>query len=168
MAEIKSTLDIIMEKTKHLTLSDGEKEALQQKELAQEAKGLVQKFLDGLMNTRTVTAALESHHQDRGLLKDLLRKEAMERVAPEADNDRVLAFLEEVLAVESGPLQKALAAFHEKIEQESVTRLKKLQQALERQGITGSALLPNLAHDPTWGPFYEAAKRAFKEGLGPM
>lgn len=163
MGEIKSTLEIIMEKTKDLTLSESEKEALQRKELANEAKGLVQKFLDGLMNTRTLQAAMESHKEDLALLTALLRKEAMERVAPEGNNDKAYEVLEEVLGLDATPVQRALAAFHKKVKDASAERQERLRNNLESLEITGPAVLPNLANDPTWSTFYEGSKRAFKE-----
>ncbi len=46
MAEIKSTLDLIMEKTKGLTLSPEEKEKIHREEWLKKAKGWIQKFLD--------------------------------------------------------------------------------------------------------------------------
>ncbi len=47
MAEIKSTLDLIMERTKNFTLTNEGKRVLQTKELEGKVNGWVQKCMDG-------------------------------------------------------------------------------------------------------------------------
>ena len=47
MAEIKSTLDIIMERTKNLTMTDEEKASFRRKEAEGKVKGWIQKYQDG-------------------------------------------------------------------------------------------------------------------------
>ena len=49
MGEIKSTLDIIMEKTKGLTMSEEERTSFKEKELTGKVKGLVQKYINGFL-----------------------------------------------------------------------------------------------------------------------
>jgi hypothetical protein len=46
MAEIKSTLDLVMEKTKNLNLSNAEKQDQKNKEMESRLRGLVQKYQD--------------------------------------------------------------------------------------------------------------------------
>ncbi len=46
MAEIKSTIDLIMERTRNLTMTEEEKEELRNKELTEKAKGWVVRYLD--------------------------------------------------------------------------------------------------------------------------
>lgn len=46
MGEIKSTLDLVMDKTRHLTLSDEEKQEQKEKEFKKNLKGPAQKFQD--------------------------------------------------------------------------------------------------------------------------
>lgn len=46
MAEIKSTLDLVMEKTKDLSLSDEERQGQKNKEIGSRIRGLLNKFQD--------------------------------------------------------------------------------------------------------------------------
>lgn len=46
MAEIKSTLDLVLERTKHLSQSSEEKQAQKQKDIANRLNGLLQKYQD--------------------------------------------------------------------------------------------------------------------------
>ena len=50
MAEIKSTLDLVMEKTKNLSLSDEERQGQKNKEIESRICGLLQKFNDQALN----------------------------------------------------------------------------------------------------------------------
>ena len=47
MGEIKSTLDLVLEKTKNLNLSSEEKQEQKQKEVENRIKGMMQKYQDG-------------------------------------------------------------------------------------------------------------------------
>ena len=51
MAEIKSTLDIIMEKAKKFSVTEEEKKGFKRQELEGKIKGLVQKALDGVLGS---------------------------------------------------------------------------------------------------------------------
>jgi len=44
MAEIKSTLEIALERTKKITISEKEKEEIRQKKLLEKAKGLFHRY----------------------------------------------------------------------------------------------------------------------------
>jgi len=50
VSEIKSTVDIVLEKTKHLTLSEDEKRAQKKKEARQNLAGLLQKYQDEVLD----------------------------------------------------------------------------------------------------------------------
>ena len=50
MGEIKSTLDLVLEKTKHLSQSSEEKQAQIQKDIENRVNGILQKYLDGLFS----------------------------------------------------------------------------------------------------------------------
>ena len=51
MAEIKSTLDLVMEKTKNLSLSSEERQAQKNQEIESRIRGLLQKFKDRALNS---------------------------------------------------------------------------------------------------------------------
>lgn len=57
MAEIKSTIELVMERTKHLIMSSEEKERQQAMELIEKIPGYIQKFLDGSIKEDAVIKA---------------------------------------------------------------------------------------------------------------
>ena len=72
MAEIKSTLDLVMEKTRNLTLSSEEKQAQKQIDIGNRIKGLVQKFEDGLLTGNQLKRNYDSFKKDADLPDDSL------------------------------------------------------------------------------------------------
>ncbi len=60
MGEIKSTLDLVMEKTRHLTLSQKEKEEQKQIEVNKRLKGLLQKYQDNILRKEQLRQELDS------------------------------------------------------------------------------------------------------------
>jgi len=62
MGEIKSTLDLVMEKTKHLSLSDEEKQNQKKIESQKRINGLLQKYQDQVLS-------MEQLHTEYNLLK---------------------------------------------------------------------------------------------------
>ena len=49
MAEIKSTLDLVMERTKHLTMSSEERVGQQQKDFEKKLQGVLQQYADKVL-----------------------------------------------------------------------------------------------------------------------
>jgi len=58
MGEIKRTLDLIMEKTKNLTMSPEEKEEIRRQEWLKKTRGWIQKFLDDLVDMDKIKTEL--------------------------------------------------------------------------------------------------------------
>ena len=50
MGKIRSTLDIVMDRTKNLSMTSEERENLKRKELSDTVRAWVQRYLDGKMN----------------------------------------------------------------------------------------------------------------------
>jgi hypothetical protein len=59
MGEIRSTLDIIMEKTEGLTISEEEKRAFQKSEIEVKVRGLLQRFIDGILDIERLAGEVE-------------------------------------------------------------------------------------------------------------
>ena len=71
MAEIKSTLDLVMEKTRHLTLSDEEKQEQKENEFKIKLKGPAQKFQDQTINKRELKKEINNFSPFPFLLSSL-------------------------------------------------------------------------------------------------
>jgi hypothetical protein len=166
MGEIRSTLDIIMEKTKGLTLTEDEKKALRKKEVEGKVKGLLLKFIDGLMdleNLKTGITAIEE--KDPGMAREIVIKDCLGRIDTESDNRLVFEILEHVARADIASFQKPLSKFHRDLDQEKRIREQKLGKKIVEKGISGSAVLPNIRADQEWIHYVQNAKEKFQEEM---
>jgi hypothetical protein len=164
MAEIKSTLDLIMEKTKGLTMSPQEKEEIRREEWLKKAKGLIQKFLDDRVDMDKVKSELLSkeYPSEWG---EFLKVELINGLEPEGGNEKRLQLINELLKIPSEPFIKILKDFDQKVLQEKAGQMDHLKKQLSVQGISGPAVIPNVDRDPAWRRFYNQEKKACKEKI---
>ncbi|MDY7035960.1 MAG: hypothetical protein SV375_07340 [Thermodesulfobacteriota bacterium] len=166
MGEIKSTLELIMEKTKGLTMSDEEKRALKQREVSAKVKGLVQRFLDGIINIerlRIEATAIGKNKED--LLRRVIIEESINRIVPGKNNKPILEILGIVNGMDIDPVTDILMNFEQKFEREKDASEKLLREKFEKRGISGSAVLPNLEVDPEWSRYVSEFRVATQEKL---
>ena len=166
MGEIRSTLDIIMEKTKGLTMSDEEKKAFKEQEMARKVRGLIQKYLDGILGLdrlRTEAAALAETDED--MVRAMIRKECIPRIELGENNEPILGILEETTGLDTVSIRTALKDFEDKLEQEKGVREKELIKRLDKKGISGSAVIPNMNANSEWAERVSEVKNEFQEKL---
>ncbi|MGD9076862.1 MAG: hypothetical protein PVJ69_16710 [Desulfobacteraceae bacterium] len=166
MGEIRSTLDIIMEKTKGLTMSDEEKKAFKEQEMAGKVKGLIQKYLDGTLNMDQLRVEVTGLVEKGGdMVKRLIREESVSRIELEGNNEPLLRVLGEISGSEADSLREVLKEFGKRLEREKDVREKELRKELEKQGISGSAVLPSINADPEWSRYVLEIREEFQERL---
>jgi hypothetical protein len=166
MGEIRSTLDIIMEKTKDLTMSDTEKEEFRRKTLSGKLKGLVQKFIDSQISVHSLRSEIEPEREkSHALVDELLKGELTARLEPDGDNDKVFELLEDLLGMDTSMLELPIGEFTEKVNKQKIAIMDDMRKKLAEGEISGPAVVPNLTHDETWSTFYEESKGACKEQL---
>ncbi len=166
MAEIKSTLDLVMERTQNLSLSAEEKASLRRKELEGRIKGWVQKNLDGLMDLKRLKAEMAAiPEQDRKEGRMLLKNLALQHLDPEANNERILGILEGMLGESRQSYLAAVTTFREMAAAERSRVLASLRAGLADRQVSGSAVVPNLSKDETWNLYYQKALAEFRKGI---
>ncbi len=159
MGEIKSAVELAMERTKNLVMDDEERRAFARKDREDKIRALMRRFLEGMIEgeefLRDYGAIPGDRVQKRLLLLDLLEEEFQ----GSSENERLFALLE-LLAEESGGglsaearelrgwFQKELTSKEAGIRQRIVDRLKEI-------GISGSAVEPNVAE---WEESRDAAR----------
>jgi len=152
MAEIKSTLDLVMEKTKHLTLSREEKEQQKLKEARQRIKGLFQKYKDQILKKEQLSQALEEMQAAGGLnVKDILLRELFNDLALGRDNQAHLILLNEICGMNTAGLASLFDSYSNDIKAATRERVQVLKDALaQKRSISGSAVVPNVEMDKVW------------------
>jgi hypothetical protein len=161
MGEIKSTLDLVLERTRHLSLSPAEREAQRQKEARGRVGGLLQQWVDRLLDAAEITARLEALHAEFGPVhRALLFDAALERIDPQANdaaNSRLIELLREVYGAAVEGIERALSDLRVAREHAAGQRAAELKRELAAgRAISGTAVVPNLEADPV---FQERAAR---------
>lgn len=166
MAEIKSTLDIIMEKAKKFSVTEEEKKGFRRQELEGKIKGLVQKALDGILDSerfQVELAALQA--KERDLVDQILKDEVVARIEVEVNSEALLKILENTAGSEKTAVKKTLADFGMKTAKQKDSRRKAMLESFKKKGISGSAVVPNLDADPEWARIKSEMRRDMQEKI---
>jgi ribosomal protein S20 len=152
MAEIKSTLDLVMEKTKNLTLSSEEREEQKNKEIKDRLRGLVQKFQDNILSTDNLRSDYQKLKKEYGLMNNWqLIEEICSQILPEKDNQALFGLLAEFKVSDFEGLKSVLQEFQTVLDTAAAQRRKILKEQLAKTHfISGSAVVPNLENDAEW------------------
>jgi hypothetical protein len=164
MGEIKSTLDIIMERTKNLTMNEEEKEGLRRTELAERVKGWVQRYSDNRITEKTLKSELKEEGKDNyPMLQELLKVELVESLKLDDDNVKIFGLMKNLLNIKDAPYVKIIKDFQMIAAIEKSKRLEAIKKVLTKKGVRGSAVIPNLDHDTEWNAYYQKVKNDFKK-----
>ena len=166
MAEIKSTLDIIMEKAKKFSVTEEERQGFKRQELEGKIKGLVQKTIDGILYSerfQVEVTALQA--KDKDLVDQVLKEELVTRLEVEQNSQELLKMLEYVAGSASSGVRKVLADFEKKSEKQKGIRRKTLLESFKKKGISGSAVVPNMDADPEWARIKSEMRRQLQEEI---
>ena len=150
MGKIRSTLDIVMERTKGMSMSREDREKLREKELSDTARAWVQKYLDDRITWEEISARLDASEQDRPLLSTLLKGELASGIHPGGDNERPVHALEKLCGVGRDRIMAIIGSHEQGLNSRMARHLEVLRARLEDEGIRGTAVIPNAAQDPSW------------------
>ncbi len=167
MGEIKSTLDIVLEKTKNLTLSSEDKEEQKQKEIENRVKGMMQKYQDGILSKNQLITDYELLKKDYKMSQnDSLITEITTRIDPERDNQALLEVLRVCCAIDTAAIETLIENFRKAYLAASRDRMERLKKDLAKQHhIAGSAVLPNLDADEHWRHESRKMRAGYEEQL---
>lgn len=169
MGEIKSTLDLVMEKTKNLNLSKEEKQDQKNKEIKSRLNGLLQKFQDQIISTEQFKTEYQSlrktHHLSKGKHEHLL-KAICARIELGKDNEVLLGLLSQFTESNMGSIVSVLQNFDADIQTAAEAQSTIAKDALvSAHHISGSAVVPNLESNTAWRNTVEGIRAKFENLL---
>ena len=152
MGEIKSTLDLVMEKTRNLNLSSEERKEQKDQEISSRIRGLLQKFSDRALNADHLRSEYQKLQKDYGLPGNAsLIKEICGQIKLGADNHAWFELLAQLKVDHIEGVTSVLHEFDQVSDAAARQRSKILRDQLaEAHFISGSAVVPNLEVDDTW------------------
>jgi hypothetical protein len=166
LGEIKSTLDLVLEKTKNLTLSKDEKLSLAREELDKKVQGFVNRYVNNFLPLNRLKEEIEKiDTKVHGLTYTLLKKHLLTHLDLDSDNSSILSALSEIAGFDIAPLN-ALQKEHNSVKEEKKRSfITRGLEALEERGVSGSAVEPNLNHIPEWDQFLTRLHKKYRERI---
>lgn len=167
MGEIKSTLDIVMEKTKHLSMTTEEKLAKEKEDVQAAVRGLVQKYQDQILSLEMFQKELGFLHQQHTFEdNEFLVNEIFSRLEIEEDNSLLYELIKKVFHIDPIKLEDILNPYKDEINDLVRARLDVMKNDLkEKHSITGSAIIPNIDADSAWEADVMDVKNRFHSEL---
>ena len=167
MGEIKSTLDLVMEKTRHLTLSQEEKDAQKKVEVHKRLKGLVQKYQDNLLKKEQLEKELDILKKTYDMNVDqILLNLLLSSLEPGRHYKMYIELLNEICGLNVSGLEKIFQDFKGAVKSATEERVREIKADLAKQRfISGAAVVPNLDRDCEWLPVLGDIKGRFDQIL---
>ena len=131
MNEIKSTLDLVMERTKNLTMNEAEKEGHRKADLKRRLAGLMQKYQDQAIKPTELLKHLNELKNTFGHgVENRMTDEILGGIDVEADNDRRLTLLTGYFGLEIATLKKIQDEFKQALQAGKTARIDILKSQL--------------------------------------
>ena len=166
MGEIKSTLDLVLEKTRNLTLSNEEKLDLAREKLDRKTQGLVNRYLDNILPLGRLKEEIQGiDSRENGLAFKLLKKHLLAHFDPDSDNSLLVSALSEIAGFDVSLLTVLQKEYQGEREESERAFQERALSALEDRGVSGSAVVPNLSQDPDWLQSLRSLRERYQERL---
>lgn len=167
MAEIKSTLELVLERTRHLTLSKEEKERQELESIKKLGNGWIQKFIDRRMSLEEISIQWEKLQKTNALATaSWMAALLLDCIQPSSAPDEIFTLLRNLCGVDAGPIHGFLAGCRQQIEKMAQERIQSIKKALaEQHDISGDAFFPNLDKDLEWTALRNQMDERFHKDL---
>jgi hypothetical protein len=170
MGEIKSTLELAMERTKHCAISEKEKEEMKQKEVFQKATSLFHRYREGHLSSNEVLKEIEKmERRTATTVKEYLLSHWIDALSLDDDDERILKGVE---SLKGRGIAEVKQRFHHLLSQYQRDKGKvkgetgvQLIEALKKDGIYGSAVEPKLEGSELWKKENENLDQSYRMKL---
>ena len=169
MGEIKSTLDLVLEKTKHFSFTSEERQQQQQhNEIKKRIKGLLQKYQDELLSGEQLKADYDKLKAEFKFSEnDVLVAEVFDQCEIDQDNRILLDILQVVCDLDTASIKSLMDERRQALLDAAEKQQIQLKQNLAREhSISGSAVVPNLEAHTDWQLQQGKIRDEFKQRLG--
>lgn len=170
MGEIKSTLELAMERTKKFAISEKEKEEMKQKEVLQKATGLFHRYRGGHLSLNEILKQIEKMEKKTAItVRESLLSQWIDALSLDDDDERILKGIESLKRRSIDEVKQKfnhlLAQYQREKEQVKEKVRAQFTEALRKDSIYGSAVEPNLEGGELWKKENEKLDQIYKVKL---
>jgi len=170
MGEIKSTLELAMERTEKYFISEKEKEEIKKKEVLQKATTLFHRYREGNLPLSDILKEIEKMDKKTATtVKGALLSQWIDALSLDDDDERILKGIE---SLKQRSIDEVKQKFHHLLskyqeEKEGIKGKVRVQfsEALKKSGIHGSAVEPKLEESELWKKENEKLGQSYKMKL---
>ena len=170
MGEIKSTLELAMERTKKFAISEKEKEEMKQKEILQKATSLFHRYREGHLPLSDILKEIEKMEKKIAItVKKLLLSQWIDALSLEDDDERIFKGIE---SLKQQSIKEVKQKFHHLLSQYQGQKEKikekvrvQLTEALKKDDIYGSAVEPKAEGSELWKKETEKLDHSYRVKL---
>jgi len=169
MAEIKSAIQLAMERTQGLVMDEKERQSMAMKELAANVLSIFRRYRESLADDAEAEAELDALKCDnetkKKIVLDLLGDE-FENAGDILSFDRLFAFVRFVVDERSfRELKQIERSFADELEKERSGIKGRIMKDLVQAGIEGDSVEPNVEAWPKWLEVSLEIRRSFKRQI---
>jgi len=167
VGEIKSTLELAMERTKKFAVSKKEKEEMKQKEVLQKATSLFHRYREGHLPLNEIMKEIEKMEKKTATtVKEFLLSQWIDALSLVDDVERILKGIESLKQRSINEVKEKfyslLSQYHEEKEKVKEETTIQFTEALRKDGISGSAVEPKLEGSELWKKEIEKLDQSYK------
>ncbi len=170
MAEIKSTLELAMERTKRFAVSEEEKDAIKQNEILQKATSLFHRYREGHLPLNDILKETERMERKTAIrVKEYLLSQWIDALSLDDENERILKGVESFKGRSIADVKqefRQLASQYQGEKEKAKEKVRvQLIEALKKEGIWGSAVEPKLEGSQLWQKENENLEQSYRMKL---
>jgi len=170
MAEIKSALELAMERSKKVAISDEEREEIKRREIEQKATSLFHRYLEGHLPLHEILKELERmDEKTRTRVGEILLYQWMDALSLSDEDEGLLKGIESLKDRNLDDIRGKLRhlSLDRAEEKKTIEQKVKDQMAeeLRGMGIYGSAVEPNITGNEAMKSLLETMDRNYREKM---
>ncbi|NIS62693.1 MAG: hypothetical protein GTO13_18920 [Proteobacteria bacterium] len=170
MGEIKSTWDIVMEKTKGLKVTSRDRERIKREELISKANAIFHRYIDAQGNQAYLQRELEAvQGEEKEVIKRELLCLLLDSIDLSTDNGKVITGIDILKGKPAAKIMKRLRLLASQFKVSRDKRAREVEgiflRRLAAMGISGSAVQPSLEGKMDWIEALEGLQSEYGDRL---
>ena len=169
MAEIKSAIELAMERTQSLIMDDAEKKKLAAKALEGKIRAILRRYKERIIGIGGVEKELDTIGDDRETLQTTFIDLVVEELDLRGNDPNIIVLFNiagNIVDKDSLEELKMLQRDYARdLEKKEVTIRVRIEKTLKARGISGDSISPNLETWNEWNEGLEETERLFQKRL---